>query len=80
MKQKTVIRQAIEKIKVLKLFRAANNTPSTTALDQAIVLLESLEPVNEQQIKNAYYNGYCEHLEGLGSDSNAYYNETFEKQ
>jgi len=49
-KQQTTLQKGIEKIKVLKLFRADNKCLPTTALDEAIVLLQSLLPEEKAEV------------------------------
>jgi hypothetical protein len=83
MKQKTAIRQLIAE---LKRFRKHEATyPSNNAyliintIDTCITKAEGLEPVNEQQIKDAYLTGYTDAAEiNFPSEIN-YFNETFEK-
>ena len=92
MKQKTAIRQAIEKFKASHAeWNAAYNISSTETLQvgtrilkETIEVLESLEPVNEQQIKAAYWKGN-EEVEIIktkpfaGASADNYFTETFEK-
>jgi putative IMPACT (imprinted ancient) family translation regulator len=82
MKQKTAIRQLIEQLKPLledEKFSQAFKGGVYSAIRKA----ESLEPVNEQQIKDACEFGKRSMNKNIRSESyvttSQYFNETFEK-
>lgn len=89
-KQKTAIRQLIEKFKEsIEIYtNAANNAGKPSqyirnieCLKEAIKEAESLEPVNEQQIIEAHISG--KDMMGIPNITNKpskdWFNETFEK-
>ena len=66
MKQKTAIRQLIDDLKACQLEWAGANSKAPrvnvievglTIIGEVIKKAESLEPVNEQQIKDAWFDG-----------------------
>lgn len=71
MKQKTAIRQFIERIEKLKWDDISTST--------VIELAEDLEPVNEQQIKDAAAECSAFGGEQAIKIGERYFNETFEK-
>jgi flagellar biosynthesis/type III secretory pathway protein FliH len=89
MKQKTAIRQLIEKLEVFLKEHRSNDLDEGLML--AIELAEELESVNEQQIKDGFNQGYREGesaselmdmYDGDVSqfqDADIYFNQTFEK-
>jgi len=87
MKQKTAIRQLIEQLD--EELKSAVLVPYRNALHNTKALALKLEPVNEQQIKDAYasVNVYVlveagskfQTIEALKEEANKYFNETFEK-
>lgn len=80
--EKTAIRQLIEKLEDHR--NAINETESEAnrarfgAYSIVIIEAKELEPVNEQQIKDAYKEGHY-HLEYDTFDPDNYFNQTFEK-
>jgi hypothetical protein len=82
MKQKTAIRQLIEKLNS-RLSIEGDGSEYFEALRDVIKLSESLEPVNEQQIKDACEFGKRSMNKNIRSESyvttSQYFNETFEK-
>ena len=75
MKQKTAIRQLIETLKEsIEINKADQHVASI--LGAVRIMAEELEPVNEQQIKEAYRKGR-DHSGRFTTDQ--YFNETFEK-
>jgi len=81
MKQKTAIRQLIEQLD--EELKSAVLVPYRNALHNTKALALKLEPVNEQQIKDAYDTG---HVDGdsiawcyKDQEGQQYFNETFEK-
>lgn len=93
MKQKTAIKQLIEDLKACQLEWAAANSkaPRVKEIEVGLTLIgdviekaESLEPVNEQQIKDARINGMGNQKlvnwkEICEKHTEKWYNETFEK-
>jgi hypothetical protein len=83
MKQKTAIRQLKDKIndRIDHLMPFDNIHSENRVIELRLLLqeLESLEPVNEQQIKDAFDIGNT--IDGIDkvNDGNQYFNETFEK-
>ena len=90
-KSKTAIRQLIERLEHYKPGRQPEGF-DVEDFDYAIKQAESLEPVNEQQIKDAFNQGYREgELSGSNElnkslsdvsqfeDANIYLTNTFEK-
>jgi len=83
MKQKTAIRQAIEKMYALLIEHETHEryVIHNASIRAAIKELESLEPINEQQIKEAR-TYYCSNLlspKAVKVIQETYFNETFEK-
>ena len=88
MKQKTAIRQLIEKLEWrIKAYTDFNNGEKDVSSMLALQDAKELESVNEQQIKDAYVKGCSDTYDAdepdpLKPDSiyaNEYFNETFEK-
>lgn len=87
MKQKTAIRQLIEKLEWrIKAYTDFNNGEKDVSSMLALQDAKELESVNEQQIKDAYNTGesdginaakYSDHYKYESSEQ--YFNETFEK-
>ena len=84
MKQKTAIRQLIEKLEWrIKAYTDFNNGEKDVSSMLALQDAKELESVNEQQIKDAYDTG---HVDGdsiawayKDQEGQQYFNETFEK-
>lgn len=80
-KQKTAIRRLIDEMNfVLALWKEpSNEMDGEHILKQLIIKAEELEPVNEQQIIDAYCANMGEVTASIKQDANDYFNETFEK-
>jgi len=78
MKSKTAIRQLIE-----ELIELANDSNLSdryrSGISTAINRARTYEPINEQQIKDAWKNGRPYQGNVEDSDAEQYFNETFEK-
>jgi hypothetical protein len=88
MKQKTAIRQAIDWVNEIEnsVFALQASEIELKMLKQFKTKLQSLEPVNEQHIKDAFDDGeaasYKKNVKGLEATNTigqTYFNETFEK-
>jgi len=87
MKQKTAIRQLIERCKVRirelsvdslnRVHRKTENDIKINGLLEAIEFAESLEPVNEMQIKDAF--NYTDENLSTQLNGQEYFDKTFEK-
>ena len=75
MKQKTAIRQLIEKLESIPL----ESDYYKLGIVAAIRIARELEAINEQQIKDAYVYGYGMGANRKSTSDDKYMDETFEK-
>ena len=75
MKQKTAIRQLIEKLESIPL----ESDYYKLGIVTAIRIAQELESANEQQIKEAHAVGRIKEVAGINTDGEQYFNETYGK-